>query len=89
MTAKEFTRIWNSLLLSIKKSVKKGDVLPIKIMSLDAEQEIMEKIQFVIERVNKDNEFQQSVYEGTGRRLLLYSNIDGSQLNVLAQEIES
>lgn len=66
-----------------------GDVLPIKIMSLDADQETMGKIQFVIERVNKDNEFQQSVYEGTGRRLLLYSNIDGSQLNVLAQEIES
>ena len=82
--AKEFTRLWHSILLSVKKSVCGCEQLPVSVMTLNADQNIVNKVRLVVERVNSDKEFQQAVFEATGQHINLYTTIENEELQIIA-----
>jgi hypothetical protein len=61
ITPNEFIRIWNQLLSKLKKVVTEEEQSPSVLFFLDYSSDSLSDINFVINRVNNDEEFQNAL----------------------------
>ena len=89
VSPKEFTRLWNLLLVKSKKVIAQGGTFPITILALKEENDMLRKISFVVERVNADSDFLQELYMSTRERVYFSVTCENSQIQIDANRIEA
>lgn len=83
ITPKEFVRIWNLLLRELKKKVT-DEYCPETLITFEYEDELVDHLQFVIDRVNSDAEFQGALARSVN---LSVTRVDG-ELAILAKAVK-
>ena len=86
---KEFTRLWNMLLIKSKKEIAHGNTLPRTVLALEDEKSSLEIISFVVDRVNADPDFMQELYEYTKEKVYFTISRWNKQIQIEANRIEA
>ena len=89
VSPKEFTRLWNLLLIKSKKEIAHGDSLPKTILTLKEETGILRKISFVVDKVNADPDFLLEVYDCTREKIYFSVICENCQIQIKANRIEA
>ena len=88
VSPKEFTLLWNLLLVKSKKVIAQGETFPITVLALKEENDMLRKISFVVERVNADSDFLQELCMSTRERVYFSITCENSQIQIDANRIE-
>lgn len=84
ITPREFVRLWNIIFNNVKKLVCDINAFPCVVMSFENSESMSEKVNFVISRLNNDNNIWSSVGDG----FLLSIEASGCVINVLLDRYE-
>ena len=89
ITPKEFTRIWNLLLVAYKKGEADNGALYWTVLTIEGDLEMYSKFSFIADRVNKDPDFQRTVCRKTNQMAVLSVTHLNNQIQVIANRIEA
>ena len=84
LTPQEFVKSWNKLLVITKRNVETEDQLPKVIHIVDNTEGMRDRLDFVIDRVNCDHEFQQEVSLSIGAPVRLQTIIYNDSIQIVA-----